>query len=182
MRFWIVIILLLVFWSGLWVVLNGFTFPSLSITGLFTAPRFQSPTLRGFDANASCDSSLWNRVYTPRRLRVLKDCVSVDGTVAGFERESDGSVAIKLKVGEELVGLLNQQNLDLQGGSLVVRIVCASSVSREDVMQEGVCDGFSSSVYVPQEGERVRITGSFVLNTRDGWNEIQPVTAIETVG
>ncbi len=62
-------------------------------------------------------------------------------------------------------------------GTLVVEVICQhdSEESRE------ACGGYRATAAVPKVGEQVRVTGSYVTDRDNGWNEIHPVSSIEVV-
>lgn len=95
-------------------------------------------------------------VYHPYRLHVLSPCRAVAGIVVTVHHEEDGDVHINLDTG----GLLtNQVNGSEQGGELVV----------EFMPRDG------GHLPAPSVGERISLTGAWVLDTNHGWNELHPV-------
>jgi len=137
----------------------------------------------------SCDPSLWQHVYHPKRLIVIQECAAVTGTIVdatngkrkdGMRHEADGDTHgwLKLDPGQEQ--FLNDGNRSAEGGNLVFEIVCKFRVTQKDAI--GACRNFKSSVALPPVGSHVRITGTFVQDTNhQQWNEIHPVTSIEVI-
>jgi hypothetical protein len=41
------------------------------------------------------------------------------------------------------------------------------------------CSGFHPQITIPGVGDRVRVTGAYVTDRDNGWNEIHPVMRIE---
>src|SRR5690349_10080766 len=63
-----------------------------------------APTSSASAASAEgCDQSLWNHVYDPTRLTVLKQCMTVTGTVAESNVDDDGDqhFLVKLDAGQD---------------------------------------------------------------------------------
>jgi len=129
-----------------------------------------------------CDASLWQHVYHPERLQVLKKCVVVTGVIVHSKEEKDGDRHIQLKLDPQFSDMLNARNKAAQGGNLVIEPICVGAVTQSDAVT--ACKGFHSKIVIPKPGQRVRVTGSFVLdieNPGHGWQEIHPVTSIEVI-
>ena len=97
-------------------------------------------------------------VYHPQRLRVLRRCQVVVGTVSKvvFE-EYDGDVHVDLRVDPGYERLLADGNSRV-GGNLVVEVIPQDR----------------SRVAVPEEGARIQVVGPWVEDSQHGWNEIHP--------
>jgi hypothetical protein len=95
-------------------------------------------------------------VYHPRRLHVLAACRSVSGTVIRISHELDGDLHIGLDSGGALTNNVNRLKL---GGELVV----------EFMPRDG------GHLPAPSVGDRVSLTGAWVLDTNHGWQELHPV-------
>lgn len=124
-----------------------------------------------------CDAELWKHVYQKERLRLLQECTSVDGRVVSFERSSDGDLHIGLDPQQKSV--LNVFNMLHGRGELVVEVICEHAPTREAA--KAACAGFHSQITIPEIGNRVRVTGSYVTDRDLGWHEIHPVTRIEVL-
>ena len=124
---------------------------------------------------ASCDASLWKHVYRPERLRVLEACTAVEGRVVSVARDEDGDLHIGLDPDEASV--LNLVNAMHAGRRLIVESVCDHTPKREEAV--AACTGFRSEITAPSVGGRIRVTGAYVRDRENGWNEIHPVTRIE---
>jgi hypothetical protein len=137
------------------------------------------PTVRNQEAatRPECDSRLWTHVYDPSRLEVIEQCRTVSGLIEELDQneDGDGHMLLKLDPGQE--DLLRKKNLKKKGGDLVLEVVCASAPT--DKKTADACRGFSSTVRIPSVGDYVRVTGTLVLDSENGWLEIHPVTAIE---
>ena len=58
--------------------------------------------------------------------------------------------------------------------------MCTTPPKQPDTKTEGVCNGFTQSIYKPAMlHKHVVVTGAYVTDAEHGWNEIHPVTSIE---
>jgi hypothetical protein len=124
-----------------------------------------------------CEPRLCTHVYDPSRLEVIEECRAVTGTVEELDQNEDGDshMLLKLDAGEE--DLLRKKNFKKKNADLVAEVVCAGPVTDKKAVD--ACRGFSSTVRIPRVGDHVRVTGSLVLDTHNGWSEIHPLTGIE---
>lgn len=97
-------------------------------------------------------------IYDPSRLEVLEECVWFSGTVVEVGTRDDGDVHIRLEADADMSRYLNVTNVNT--GGMVVEIVPGQDLRP------------------PVVGERLRILGTWVLDTHNDWNEIHPVWAI----
>jgi hypothetical protein len=101
------------------------------------------------------------KVYDPGRLNVLSSCEEAIGIVHDSERVNDGDFKFYLDDEDEYKKLLNEENYDRANGLLVKEIIPA--------------DQDSSSIQIPEDGDRVRDLGAWVTDEgAGGWNEIHP--------
>ena len=118
---------------------------------------------------AQCDASLWTHVYDKERLQVLEPCTAVEGRVVSIHHNQDGDVHIALDPDDKHV--LNLINATHTRRTLVVEIICERA--------QPACGSYRSPVPVPKAGDRVRVTGAYVTDRDNGWNEVHPVTRID---
>src|SRR5262249_26139414 len=109
------------------------------------------------------------------RLQIRQECTAVEGRIVFLERSEDGDLHIGLKPDDKAV--LNLFNIIHGHRELIVEIICEHTPVRESAIP--ACAGFHSQVTIPQIGNRIRVTGSYVTDSDLGWNEIHPVTRIE---
>ena len=152
-------------------------------------------------ASPACDSALWERVYDPGRLKLVQSCIEATGIVWGTptaEGDADYHILIRLDSGQ--AHLLNQKNYEYKDSCLVAEPVCAVMDPRHpgkvkttllyrmlyyDLPE--VCDGYTNNVYIPKNGEHVKVTGPLIIDEGEyavvphGWREIHPVTKIELI-
>jgi hypothetical protein len=132
-------------------------------------------------AQPNCSATLWSHVYHPNRFTLWKKCTSVTGVIMHLKKEADGDYHIQLKLDPGQPRFLNQRNMDIQKGCLVLEIICFNKVTQVDAIQP--CKRCSRNITVPGRGDHVKVTGSFVkdLERNHGWNEIHPVSLIEAL-
>jgi hypothetical protein len=166
----------------LWIVL----FLGVIGAAFYLATRNETPvkTYQG----ASCDTSLWQHVYhgrfpTPEyRLHIINPCLTVSGIIVNARREKDGDWHVQLQLDSEYSSLLNQANSEKQHGYLVLEPICSNLVSQRASLEEGVCDGFAQNIFATTFiGQRVAVTGAYVINMEHGWAEIHPLTSIVAI-
>lgn len=121
-----------------------------------------------------CDASLWSHVYHSYRLHVVSQCKTVTGIVDSVKWEADGDTHFDLSVSNH--SLANSVNDSAQHGDLVVEAICVGTVTQADAI--GPCSGLVNHVTIPSAGDRVTVTGSYVLDADHGWMEIHPVTRL----
>jgi hypothetical protein len=144
----------------------------------FHPPQPQSLQIQNSVSNA-CDASLWDHVYHSYRLHDLAPCVTVTGVVTSIRPEADGDDHIEITVDPGFEWTLNSENTSRQGGHLVVEAVSENSVTQRDAITS--CAAYTPQLTLPSVGDRVRITGPFVLDTDHGWQEIHPVTSFQSM-
>ena len=128
-------------------------------------------------AATGCDASLWSHVYSPKRLQQLQPCVSVTGVITESNVESDGDQHFLLTLDPGQGNLTNKRNAKKKGGGLVLEIVCANPSSMKKV--KSACAGYTNSIPMPAVGTHVRVTGTYVIDSHNGWAEIHPVSKFE---
>jgi len=92
------------------------------------------------------------------------------------KREKDGDYHIRVQLDSGQENLINEKNILVQHGCLVVEIICGCEVSQSDAIE--TCQGYLNNVIVPKIGQHGYFTGSYVYDSEHGWNEIHPVTKI----
>jgi hypothetical protein len=136
----------------------------------------------------SCDISLWAHVYRGKfrrpedRLHIINPCMTVSGIIMSARREKDGDWHVQFALDPEFSSLLNQANSEKQHGYLVLEPICSNPVSQRDTLEEGVCEGFTQNIFATTFiGQRVAVTGAYVIDMEHGWAEIHPVTSIASI-
>jgi len=124
-----------------------------------------------------CDASLWNHVYDPTRLQQLASCLSVTGVIDESDVDHDGDQHMLLKLDPGQDSLVNKRNQKKKAGDLVIEIVCANPTTMKKAKR--ACTGYANAIAVPALGQHVRVTGTYVLDSHNGWEEIHPVSKID---
>ncbi len=128
---------------------------------------------------SACDPNLWNYVYDHERLQVLDKCKIVTGVIEETNADEDGDQHMLLKLDKGQKDLLTKKNVTKKSGDLVVEAVCINNITRKRAM--GACTGYVNHVQLPKVGDHVKVTGSYVIDSHNGWAEIHPITKIEIV-
>lgn len=128
-------------------------------------------------SGGNCDTTVWKYVYNPGRLQVIEMCKTVTGVIEESSANKDGDqhMLIKLDKGQET--LLTKRNIQKKQGDLVLEAVCANNVSQKKV--GNTCSGYVNKIKIPAVGAHVKVTGSYVIDSHNGWAEIHPITKIE---
>jgi hypothetical protein len=125
----------------------------------------------------NCNADLWNRVYEKDRLKVMEECTSVEGRVVSLHQSKDGDLHIALD--PDAKSVLNLINAIHAHRTLVVEAVCDHAPEAEEARH--ACASFHSSIVAPVLGDRVRVTGAYVVDRDNGWTEIHPVSRIDSL-
>ena len=126
-----------------------------------------------------CEAALWQHVYKPARLQVLVRCKVVTGIIEEMSAQPDGDEHMLLRLDPGQEALVNRRNAKRKRGDLVIEVVCANRTKQRAPKQ--ACQGYANGVELPQVGKHVRVTGSYVLDTSNGWTEIHPASRIEAI-
>ena len=140
-----------------------------------SSPEASGASAQG--ASADCDASLWSRVYSPKRLEQVGTCMSVTGVIAESDADPDGDQHFLLKLDPGQETLVNKRNKKKKDNELVLEIVCANPTKMKKPQR--ACAGYTNRIPIPAVGQHVRVTGSYVLDTHNGWMEIHPVSRVE---
>jgi hypothetical protein len=103
--------------------------------------------------------------------------VSVTGVITESNVESDGDQHFLLTLDPGQGNLTNKRNAKKKGGGLVLEIICANPSSMKKV--KSACAGYTNSIPMPAVGTHVRATGTYVIDSHNGWAEIHPVSKFE---
>jgi hypothetical protein len=127
--------------------------------------------------NSDCNDQLWKYVYDHERLQVLDKCKTVTGVIDESNADPDGDQHMLLKLDKGQKDLLLKKNKSKKDGDLVIEVVCANNITRKRAL--GACTGYTNHITLPAVGDHVRVTGSYVIDSHNGWSEIHPVSKIE---
>ena len=118
-------------------------------------------------------------MYDAGRLQVINACQTVTGSVTETYSSEDGDIDIRVALDPAYTALLNTANITKIDGHLQVEAICQAAATTASAQQ--ACGNFHGSVTVPAVGDRVSVTGTYVLDTRHGWTEIHPVSVITSL-
>jgi hypothetical protein len=146
---------------------------------------------RGVEAvKPTCDGTLAVHVYHPQRLKVIQQCVTVNGVLVdathgrrkdGQRHEADGDNHGWLKPDQAFEWTVIAGNKTAEGGNLVLECVCQYPVTQKDA--KSACRGFRSKVKIPAVGSHIAVTGVLVedLDHQPIHRELHPVSVIEVL-
>lgn len=128
--------------------------------------------------SSNCDATLWQHVYKPDRLTIISQCTTASGVIADARPDDDGDMHANLMLDAGQESMVNKRNLKKKNGGLVIEIVCSvQPKTPKSAIQ--ACTGYHATVPMPPVGAHVRVTGTHVIDTHNGWMEIHPVSRIE---
>ena len=129
--------------------------------------------------SSACDPTIWKYVYDPTRLEVVDKCMTATGVIEESSADDDGDqhMLLKLDAGQE--NLLNKKNIKGKNGYLVIEAVCMANITNPKV--GGACKGYVNHVQLPKMGDHVKVSGSYVIDSHNGWAEIHPISKIEVI-
>ena len=127
--------------------------------------------------SSGCDAGIWKHVYNPGRLKVINNCITVTGVITESHAEEDGDQHLLLKPDKGQENLLNKKNIKSKKGNLVIEAVCINNITETKVGD--ACKGYVNHIKLPAVGNHVSVTGTLVLDSHNGWNEIHPISKIE---
>ena len=131
-------------------------------------------------AATGCDTTLWNHVYKPDRLILISDCTQATGVIADPRPDDDGDMHADLILDPGQASMVNKRNAKKHHGGLVIEIVCSVPPKAPAAAIQG-CAGYHATVPMPAAGTHVRVTGSHVNDSHNGWLEIHPVSKIDVL-
>ncbi|GAC1424619.1 MAG: hypothetical protein NVS1B13_15860 [Flavisolibacter sp.] len=137
------------------------------------------PLESGNDTGA-CNQHYWSYVYNPARLEIVDKCKTVTGIIEESSPNEDGDQHMLLRLDKGQEHLVNEKNLNKKQGDLVIEAVCANKVLRRKV--GNTCEGYINKILIPQVGQHVSVTGSYVIDSHNGWAEIHPIMKLKILG
>lgn len=105
-------------------------------------------------------------VYHPSRLKIVSNCKTVSGTVVSIKNESDDDYHINLQLDSPDANLINDKNVSQEHGALVVEVI---PMDRPNISK-------------PTVGEKLTVTGAYVVDGEHGWMEIHPAWIVNNQG
>ena len=128
-------------------------------------------------SSSDCDPSLWDRVYHPERLQIVKNCIEITGTIKAVAQFGDGDAHILLLPDQKYAKLVNFFNKLYDRDSLILEIVCQGEIEEKEIAD--TCHGYQNQISRPIPGKHIRVWGDYVIDKTYGWAEIHPVSKID---
>lgn len=125
-----------------------------------------------------CDPGLWNHMHDPQRIKTLSACQTVTGTIASIGSSEDGDIDMQLTLDPPYANLLNAGNISKLNGNLQIEAICQTKVHPDVPDALRACANFTGTVPIPPVGTHVQVTGTHVLDSDHGWNEIHPISVL----
>ena len=136
----------------------------------------QLPAVTDDNPAIDCDTRVWRHVYNPSRLTVRDSCKTVTGVIEESSADEDGDQHMLLKLDAGQTGLLTEKNSQKKQGDLVIEAVCVNNTTLGKV--GNACQGYVNKIQLPAVGAHVKVSGSYVIDSHNGWAEIHPITAL----
>ena len=180
--------------QGLQTLLSPSDTPTFSTEPTESASPFEAtspvPTIvQAASGGCRAGNPLAN-VYHPDRLQMHTPCITVSGVVTSVRHEDDGDYHFNIRLDSRYASLIDSANEQYEGGGLVAEIVPADQPGctpgsppkpTSGSYDYGTCTG--ADLVRPAVGDRVTVTGPYVLDSVHGWMEVHPVWKItETAG
>ncbi len=143
-----------------------------------------------------CDTAYWNHTYYNQRLRIYDSCYTIKGTLKVLLAPSltgDGDYHLYIQPDSTYQWMVKFRDssyvkhcagIDSNGYT-----ICTTCLNVEEICKGTITDGgsvgaaenakcknFNDTVYLPNTGEYVQVTGPFVYDTVHCWNELHPVS------
>jgi hypothetical protein len=143
----------------------------------------------GNQTNLQCDPDIYDDYVNPGipRFFMIHPCISVAGNVtlvhdpsAGF----DGDVVFALTLDKPYQNLVTTANFNSKmTGGIWVELICQYSNNATALVHKGDCSaGTSPKFTIPSVGDRVNVTGAYVIDIREGGHaEIHPASAMSKI-
>lgn len=137
---------------------------------------------QNYNISGQCDNTLWQHIYSPDRLEIIKPCITVSGTIENVEPEPDGDYHVLLKPDPTFFWIRLdprfKNNIELQNGNLVTEPICANPITDRNIKKQGICDKFFQKFNLKVQ-QHVTMMGVYVFDTFHKWLEIHPITLIK---
>lgn len=171
------------FWIPISLVIISVAIWGCAHRQVSTSPPTASAPVPEFTPSP-CGANLkveWQHVYHPDRLVLREQCKVVTGVIDSVRSEPDGDFHVRLALDPGQEKLLNEKNMSIQHGDLVIEPICEHLVTQTDAIAS--CQDFAGGVPRPRKGMHVRVAGSYVHDGEPGhgWNEIHPAVLIEEI-
>ncbi len=144
-----------------------------------TTSSNQTQNIQDNNTDIDCDTTFWKYVYNRERLEIVDKCKTVTGIIEESSANEDGDQHMLLKLDNGQDDLLTKKNKKKKQGDLVIEAVCANKTTLDKV--GNTCNGYINNILLPKVGDHVKVTGSLVIDSHNGWAEIHPITQVEVI-
>ncbi len=127
----------------------------------------------------NCTYGIWQHVYNPERLKILDTCKVVRGVIVESNEEDDGDEHMLLKLDDGQGNLLTPGNMTSKRRCLVIEAICVNNITKNKVGNS--CEGYVNNIELPKLNDHVEVTGSYVIDSHNGWAEIHPISKLEII-
>lgn len=139
--------------------------------------------------NSQCDISIYNDMVNPGipRFFILHPCITVTGNITLVHDPSggfDGDIVFALALDEPYQNLVTTTNFNTKmTGGIWVELICQYTNNATALVHKGDCSAGTSPKFPPPEvGDRVEVTGAYVIDIREGGHaEIHPATTMSKI-
>jgi hypothetical protein len=147
------------------------------------------PSAMNNQTDSQCDISIYDDYVNPGppRFFMLHPCITVTGNVSlvhdpagGF----DGDIVFALALDEPYQNLVTTTNFNSKmTGGIWVELICQYPNNATALVHKGDCSaGTSPKFFEPVVGDRVKVTGAYVIDIREGGHaEIHPVSSMSKI-
>jgi hypothetical protein len=148
---------------------------------IFGGRNFTSATYN--DINSQCNPSIYDDMVNlgEPRFYLIYSCITVTGNVTLVHSPSDGDVVFAVALDEPYQNLLTTANFNSKmNGGIWVELICQSKNNSKELVLKGDCiAGTSPQFLKPQVGDRVSVTGAYIIDIREGGHaEIHPASSM----
>jgi hypothetical protein len=134
-------------------------------------------------------SSIYNDFENPGppRFYMLHPCITVTGNITLVHNPAgglDGDAVFALQLDKQYANLVTTANFNSKmTGGMWVELICQSLNNATALVHKGDCSAGTSPQFPPPEvGDRVQVTGAYVLDIREGGHaEIHPTFAMSKI-
>lgn len=166
---------------------------------LLLVMQFVAP--RAYGQHGICDTAYWNHTYANQRLKIYDSCYTIRGKIQIYIPPSlngDGDYHIYVQPDSAYQWMTSYRDTNYvklcEGSDSSGYLICPTCLNVEEICKGAITDGgaegtvekaaclnFNDTVYLPNLGEYVQITGPFVYDTVHCWNELHPVSSVSIV-
>lgn len=141
------------------------------------------------DSECSNSSSIYNDFVNPGppRFFMLHPCITVTGNISLVHNPAgglDGDAVFSLQLDKQYSNLVTTANFNSKmTGGIWVELICQSMNNATALVHKGDCSAGTSPQFAPPEvGDRVKVTGAYVLDIREGGHaEIHPAFTLSKI-